>query len=284
MVQLPLPTSLAESAVPAAIQPAAAAQLAAESFEAGSHVVFSAVAGAAATAAQASLQTLAKRDLSAGLCFLVDHAWSFVSVETAVGQLEGSPALLQRVKALVGHPTDNAGLGPRAALELIGPRLRSYAVPADASGSRLMPVFYMRDEVGSRMLGTAADSPAANCGCATVEHVTAGGGGPVCYDVVWTTRPVAEGEPLVVPDLPAAANTAELLAAAGLAPPPAAAAAPEPERGAATEVAGQPDDSKDGGEQAQRQEDAGEEDEEGGNEELPAGTGPLAVRIGVCSR
>ena len=78
-----------------------------QAFTAGNHIVLGAVEDVDIGAS--GLVAFAKAELPAGLCFLVDHAWPFTTLDDALDTLREMPALLQRVCDIVGPPSSGMG-------------------------------------------------------------------------------------------------------------------------------------------------------------------------------
>lgn len=194
---------LDRSPLPAAALPAVYELVSAQSFTAGGHIVLSAIAGGGTDTDTGGLAAVAKAPLPVGLCFLVDHAWPFTSLDDALGTLEQMPALLRRVCDVVGLATDEDdfeggadAVSPLAAITHLAPLLGSYRVatpPASAGDPPgQLEVFYMMDEVGCRIREAPTEAQ-ANCVLASLTDATTGEG----YCVVCVTRPVAEEELLL---------------------------------------------------------------------------------------
>jgi hypothetical protein len=194
---------LDRSALPPAALPAVFELVRAQSFTAGAHIVLSAIAGDDTDTDTGGLAAVAKAPLPVGLCFLVDHAWPFASLDDALGTLAQMPALLRRVCDIVGLATDDDDVedgaeaaSPLAAITRLAPLLGSYhaATPPASAGDPpgQLEVFYMMDEVGCRIREAPTESQ-ANCVLASLTDATTGEG----YCVACVTRPVAEEEMLL---------------------------------------------------------------------------------------
>jgi len=146
---------------------------------------------------------VAKNDLPAGTCFLIDHAWSFLSADDALAGLSAMPQLLERVCGILGVGTDmddiepaeraaaQAAMAPAAVLRALAPLLGSYRIAAPEDGAEEEEVFVMMDEVGCRIQACQTAPP--NCAVESLVDTQSG----VAFCMACLTRPVAEGEPLL---------------------------------------------------------------------------------------
>jgi hypothetical protein len=153
----------------------------------------------------------------------VDHAWTF-SASDALAQLEAVPGLLPRVAAMAGvrvagggddddsvagadsatdEEEDERELRPRPWLggrgaEALPSRVLSaaqrllgcYRLPGEDGGAE--PTLFLCDEVGSAL----RHSDAPSCACVPFLYSPPDGGPPAAYSLLWTLRPLAEGDEL----------------------------------------------------------------------------------------
>lgn len=206
---------LKKAAVPFELRAELHRQLSTDTFCAGEHVVLShhvvgeyvpadvAAAAAADTSAHGGgaagkttlLTAIAKVDLSVGVLFLVDHAYSFLSATEALHALREVPSLRQRARGIVGVAPE-AAVSPEQLLLMLVPFVHTYEMEAPPPHGK-MNVFYIMDEVGSRLVPTnAASGGPPNCRMCTVEFAKKGQSEPLAYNAVWLTRRVGEGQPL----------------------------------------------------------------------------------------
>ena len=202
---------LEKAAMPLDLRAKVHHQLSTDTFCAGQHVVLShhvvgehgaadaadaSAHGGGGTAGKSTLLTaIAKVDLSVGVLFLVDHAYSFLSAAEALHALREVPSLRQRVRGIVGVAPE-ASVSPEQLLLMLVPFVHTYEMEAPPPRGKLN-VFYIMDEVGSRLVPiTAASDGPPNCRMCTVEFAKEGQSESLAYNAVWLTSRIGEGQPL----------------------------------------------------------------------------------------
>eukprot|EP00124_Ichthyophonus_hoferi_P003253 Ihof_evm1s273 gene=Ihof_evmTU1s273 len=164
--------------------------------------------------------------------FVVDHAFTFRTKEEAVETIEQVPALRTRIQHLISEQCQEEDA--LALLQLALPLIHMYMIASPDPEAAPVPIFYMLDEVGSRIRRTL-----------DTDHVNTQLGLFVCmfdglgYSLVWPTKDIAEGSTLYCTDMGDQENIRMLLGLDGDAPvQPITKASEETTIGSASTTAG----------------------------------------------